>query len=160
MVFTHLACPAPRHPTLRVLWLVLLGSQVIYLVLPFVLQPAGQPSDPSFVRTVSLALGSVSAVVGVGTIVYRRRALVAPIQAGHLDPNTTEGLAKVFRPFVLNLVLTESIAIYGLFLALLSQGPRPALPFAIAAFVLMYLHRPMAPDLSPPSPGVYRPPSL
>jgi hypothetical protein len=38
--------------------------------------------------------------------VWRRRALVAPIQAGELDPNTPEGFAKVHVPFMMNLVFT------------------------------------------------------
>jgi hypothetical protein len=102
----------------------------------------------------------MSVVVAVGTLIYRRRALVEPIQAGQLDPSSKEGFAKAFTPLILNLVLTESIAIYGLVLAFLSHRPGLALPFAIGAFALMYLHRPTAPDLSPPAtPGVYRPPS-
>ena len=149
-----------QHPTLRILWIALLASQVIYLVVAFIL-PAGSAADPGTVDTLSFLLGGVAISIAAGTLVYRRRALVAPIQTGRVDPNTPEGFPKVFVPFVLNLVLSESIAIYGLVLVLLSHDPLRALPFAIGAFVLMYLHRPMAPDLVPPSTaGVYRPPSL
>lgn len=149
-----------HQTTIQLVWFALLSSQVIYLAIPFVIRFAGQPADPSFVRLLSVALGSVSLVVAIGTLIYRRRALVEPIRAGELDPSSQQGFARAFTPLILNLVLTESIAIYGLVLALLSHRPGSALPFAIGAFVLMYLHRPTAPDLSPPaSPGVYRPPS-
>ena len=148
------------YPLFRRLWSVLLRSQVIFLVVPFIL-PAGSASDLTTVRTLSLVFAGVSVVVAVGTLVYRRRALVAPIQAGQLDPNTTAGVAKAFSPFIVNLVLTESIAICGLVLALLSHQVGWALPFAAGAFALMYVHRPGSPEfLPPPAAGVYRPPSL
>ena len=108
-----------------------------------------------------LSLAGISVATAVGTVVYRRRALVVPIQSGSFDPNTAEGLAKAFTPFILNLVLTESIAIYGLVLAFLSHKPLFAFPFALGALVLMYVHRPSAPDLAPlAASGVYRPPPL
>ena len=150
-----------RHPTLRKLWLAFLASKVAYLAFAFTLGPTGQPSEPEVVRPLFLTLAAVCAAIAVGTHIYRRRFLVAPIQAGLLDPNTPEGFAKMFRPFILILALTESISIYGLVLAFISRQPLMCLPFVIPAFVLMYLHRPTAPDLSPPTTsGVYRPPPL
>jgi hypothetical protein len=150
-----------RHPTLRVLWLALLASQVIYLVVPYVAEVAGRRPDPGVLNTLTLILAGISLATGAGTIVYRRRALVDPIQAGRLDPDSPDGAAKAFSPIILNLVLTESIAIYGLVLALLSGSPSRAVPFALGAFVLMWVHRPTAPGLTPPaSAGLYRPPSL
>jgi F0F1-type ATP synthase membrane subunit c/vacuolar-type H+-ATPase subunit K len=149
------------HPTFRILWFTLLASQVIYLVVPWVVTLQGPAPDPAFVQRFAWILGGISVVTAAGTLVYRRRALVAPIQAGQLDPDSPEGMARAFTPFILNLVLTESIAIYGLVLAFLSRSPLLALPFALCAFILMFLHRPTAADLTPPSAaGVYRPPAL
>jgi hypothetical protein len=148
-----------RHPTARIVWLALLASQVLYLAVPYLVTLGGEPL-PAMARTrLFFALAAVAAVTGAGSLVYRQRALVAPIAAGRLDPRTPEGSARAFAPYVLNLVLTESIAIHGLVLALVSHERLVALPFALAAFALMAVHRPTAPDLEPPPlAGSYRPP--
>ena len=149
-----------KQPIVRILWLVLLISQVVYLVVAHIL-PRESDSSSMNVTLVSIALAVVSIGLAAFTLVWRRRMLVAPIQAGQLDPNTPEGFPKAYVPFLMNVVLTESIAVNGFVIALLSHEPVRAYPFAIAAFALMYYHRPTAPDLSPPATfGTYRPPAL
>ena len=149
-----------KQPILRILWLVLLLSQVIYLVVAHIV-PSETTSSATSVTLPSIALAIFSIGLAVFTLVWRRRMLVAPIQAGQLDPNTEEGLGRVFVPYVLTIIVTESIAINGFAIALLSREPERAYPFALAAFALMYYHRPTAPDLSPPAAsGAYRPPAL
>jgi hypothetical protein len=149
-----------RHQILVILWSALLASQVIYLYVAYIL-PDDPKTDAHNVATMTLALAVVSIAIAVGTLILRRRALVAPIQAGLFDPNSPEGLAKVFTPFMLDITLTESIATNGLVIALISHEPARAYPFAIVAFALMWVHRPWAPDLSASeNPGTYRPPAL
>jgi hypothetical protein len=149
-----------KNPIVRILWLALLVSQVIYLYVPSLL-PGDSTASPASIDLISLALAVVSIGLGAFTLVWRRRALAVPIQTGQLDPNTPEGFAKAYVPFMMNLVFTESIAINGFVIALISREPARAYPFAIAAFALMYWHRPTAPDLSPPAgSGTYRPPAL
>ena len=149
-----------KQPIARILWLVLLLSQVLYLVVAHIL-PRESSSSPTNVTLVSLVLAVFSIGLAALTVVLRRRMLIAPIQAGQLDPNTPEGFPKAYVPFMMNIVLTESISINGFVIALLSREPERAYPFAIAAFALMYYHRPTAPDLSPPAAfGTYRPPAL
>jgi len=149
-----------RNPVVRIIWIALLASQVIYLIVAF--KASGGPSvNPSVVTTFSITLAAVAIGLAVATIFLRRRALVSPIQAGKIDPNAQEGLSKILPTVLINLCFTESIAVDGLVLALVSHEPGRALPFAAGAFVLMYVHRPMAPDLSPPPEGdVYRPPPV
>lgn len=149
-----------KQPIVRILWLVLLLSQLLYLVVAHIL-PRESTVSGANVTLVSLALAVVSIGLAAFTLFWRRRMLVAPIQAGQLDPNTPEGFPKAFVPFMMNVVLTESIAVNGFVIALVSREPARAYPFAIAAFALMYHHRPTAPDLSPPVAfGTYRPPAL
>lgn len=50
--------------------------------------------------------------------------------------------ALLFTPFILRLVLNESIAISGLVLSLLSHSLTPFLPFAVIAIVLNVIGRP------------------
>ena len=149
-----------KNPIARILWYALLFSQVVYLYVPTRLA-GGSTASPESVDRISLVLAAVAIGVGVATLIVRRRMLVAPIQTGQLDPDTPEGFQKAFVPFILNLALTESIAIHGLVIALLSREPVRAWPFAVAAFALMFWHRPTAPDLSPPAgSGTWRPPAL
>jgi hypothetical protein len=150
-----------KHPTARILWLALLASQAIHLAVAFLVKTgAGAMSSLAFSR-LFFALAAVSLVTAAATILQRRHALVAPIQAGRLDPGTPEGFAKALPPYLVALALVESISIYGLVLALLAQTGWIALPFATAAFALMVVHRPTAPDLAPPAaPALHRPPPI
>ncbi|MBW2421929.1 MAG: hypothetical protein JRH19_25565 [Deltaproteobacteria bacterium] len=98
----------------------------------------------------------ISIGIGAGSLLYRRHALSGPIQSGKLDPSRPEGLEKAFLPFMINLVLSESVGIFGLVLSFLSGQPAYSIAFAAGALVLMYLHRPTARDLVPPISGSQR----
>jgi hypothetical protein len=86
----------------------------------------------------------------VGSMMYRRRALSGPIQAGELDLTDPDGQQRAYQAFMLNLVLSETVGIYGLALAFLTGNPSFSVVFSGGALLLMYLHRPTAPDLVPP----------
>jgi hypothetical protein len=135
----------------RLLWWFLVSSLFIYVVVAHVVPLPESPRSP--VTILFAALGAVSASVAVGSLLYRRHALSGPIQRGDLDPGTPDGQARAFPVFIVNLVLSESIGIYGLVLVLLSGHREYSIPFAMAATALMYAHRPTAPDLVPPPGG-------
>ena len=69
-------------------------------------------------------------------------------------------MARAFTPFVLNLVLSESIGIYGLVLSFLSADPSYVFAFGAGAIALLWVHRPTAPDLVPPPGGFHSPPPI
>jgi len=100
-------------------------------------------------------LGMISVATAIGTLLYRRHALAGPIQRGDLDLTIPQDQAKAFQVFIVNLVLSESVGIYGLVLAFLSGRGAYSIPFVLAALALMYAHRPTAPDLQPPLSGGY-----
>ena len=131
----------------KILWWMLCISQLVYIQVVYTMPPSqdlqGVPDG------IFPALLSVAIIIALGTIIYRRRALVLPIQSGQLDLNTKEGLAKAFTPFILNLVLSQAVAIYGLVLSIMSGEPGYTLGFVAAALVLMYIHRPTSIDLQP-----------
>lgn len=139
-----------NHPTLRILWWALLGSQVVYLALPLLVQTPLGSGSATVLDGVALALAVLTVVIIAGSLRYRRRALVTPIQAGQLDPRSESGLQRAMQPFIVNLALSESVAIYGLVLGLLAGGIAYQLPFALAALALTWAHRPTAPELAPP----------
>jgi hypothetical protein len=135
----------------RILWWSLVVSLLIYVVVAYV---ASVPADTQApVTALFVAFGIASVGIGIGSLSYRRHALSGPIQRRELDPASSEGRAKAFLPFILNLALSESVGIFGLVLALVSGQGSYSIPFVLAALALTYAHRPTAPDLVPPLSG-------
>ena len=132
----------------RILWWALLLSVVIYVVVAYAAEvPEVAPSavDTLLPGFVLLSLG-----IGAGSLLYRRRALAGPIQSGRLDPGTLEGQQAAFAPFIVCLILSETVGVFGLVLSLLSGDLLYSVAFSLAAIALFFLHRPTAPDLVPP----------
>ena len=133
----------------RILWFTMIVSLLIYgLVANLVVSKISRDA-PDQLALLAGILGFQSLVIAVGTLVYRRCALVNPIQSGQIDINTPAGQAKAFTPFILNLTLTQSVGIFGLVLAMLSGQAEYYYPFMVGALVLMVLHRPSASALNP-----------
>ena len=129
--------PAQVKRTNRILWLALLASHVVYVAvnLSGVVRTREEPLDlPVF----PIALAVVALATGVGSHLYWRRASGAgrPIHSSPPDP------AASFTSYMLAWVFDESIAIYGLMLGLLAFPVDVWVPFSLAAFVLMLVHRP------------------
>lgn len=139
--------------THRLIWWALVASIGIYAAVAYTMAGALPPRDGTQIHVLAAALGVVSITVGMVTIFIRGRMLVGPIKRGELDPRTPAGLQRAFVPFMVCLVLSESVAIYGLVLALLSGRSLYAAPFLMIAIVLLLIHRPTAPELVPPRSG-------
>ena len=135
-------------PTNTIVWAALCVSQVIYVVVAFLTPP--QPASQDVLTTMFPPLLLIAVLLASGTIWWRRRALVQPIQSGELDLETPQGQGKAFTALILNLVLSESVAIYGLVLTFLSNDIRYVIGFVAAGLVLMFIHRPFAAALQPP----------
>jgi hypothetical protein len=127
------------------IWAMLCLSQAIYILVGFHKPPSPSPQDVSSTMFPPLLL--VAGGLAAGTVWWRRRALVRPIERGDLDPGTPEGQARAFPAFLINLVLSESVAIYGLVLTFLSDDVRYVVGFVGAGLTLMFIHRPFAPEL-------------
>jgi hypothetical protein len=132
----------------RVLWWSLVASLLVYVLVANVASAPANSDVP--IGPLATAFFLLSCGVGVGTLVYRRRALSGPIQSGALDPTTPAGAQKAFTPFIVNLALSESVGIFGLVLSLLSGNPLFCAGFSAGAIALMVVHRPTASDLVPP----------
>ncbi|MBW2312624.1 MAG: hypothetical protein JRH10_00430 [Deltaproteobacteria bacterium] len=139
--------------TTRLLWASLVASQFIYVLLAWLVELP--PRDGEVLALLTPVLCVMALATAVGTIFYRRHALVGPIQSRTLDLTKPAGFAKAFQPFMLNLVLSESIGIYGLFLAFLSGEVGFSAFFGSAAVAMLWHHRPTSPELVPPM-GDYR----
>lgn len=143
------------NATNRLIWWALLSAIVVYGVVSFTVAPSLDVAVDTDVRLVAVALGVVSLSTAVATIFIRGRMLVGPIQRGDLDPRRPEDMQRAFVGFLLCMVLTESIGIYGLVVALLSGNGIGSVPFLAVAFGLMLVHRPTAGDLRPPAGGAH-----
>jgi hypothetical protein len=141
------------NTTNRLIWWALIASIGIYAAVAYMIAGVQEPRDGTYVHVMAAALGVVSMTIAVVTIFIRGRMLVGPIKRGELDPRTPAGLQRAFVPFLLCLVLSESVGIYGLVLALLSGISLYAAPFLVIATVLLLIHRPTAPELVPPRSG-------
>lgn len=130
------------------LWIALCVSQLIYILVVYIKTPTESPQDVS--QTMFPPLLVVAVIISIGTIFYRKRALVEPIQSGSIDLSTDAGVGKGFTPFILNLVLSQSVGIYGLVLSFLSGEIQYVVGFVAASLALMYIHRPMSPQLQAP----------
>ena len=134
--------------TCRALWWALVVSLFINVLVAYLVPLPVDLRAPIELLTPLFAAATLA--IAVGTVVYRRRALADPIQSGQLDPRTPAGFQQAFRPFIINLLLSESVGIYGLLLVFLSGDPDYSVAFTAVALVLMYVHRPTALDLIPP----------
>ena len=129
----------------KLIWWVLFLAPLHYVPTIYAIRHTDTPHEASGLLVVGALLLTVG--IAVGTILLRRRALVDRIQSGAVDLSTPEGPGKLFTPFVLNLVLSESVAIIGLGLSFLAKQPLYTVGFLAASLSLMYVHRPTAPAL-------------
>lgn len=133
--------------TTRLLWACMVSAVVIYVAVAYFVDIS---PPTSHVDTLMLPMFALAATgIAAATLVIRRRQLLLPIQSREIDLTTPQGMTQAFTPFILCLVLSEAIAIFGLVLAFLSGEPAYALAFSTASLVLLYIHRPTAPDLNP-----------
>jgi F0F1-type ATP synthase membrane subunit c/vacuolar-type H+-ATPase subunit K len=129
--------PAQARRTNWALWAALLVAQVVYVGIA-ASGVAGRSRTSPPADVFSIALG----VVGIGTAIGAHlcwRHSRGASRAAHEPPPSPQ---QAFTFFLLACVLDESIAIYGLVLALLGAPVETWAPFSAAAFALLLLHRP------------------
>ena len=129
--------PTQAKRTNRILWLTLFASQLVYVALA--LSGAVQVrTEPLNLPVFPIALAIVAAVTAAASHFSWRRASGAgdPVHTPRPHPSAS------FTFYILAWVLDESIAIYGLVLALLAFSVGAWAPFSLTAFVLIILHRP------------------
>ncbi len=129
--------PRQAARTRQIIWLTLLVSQLIYvaIILSGAIQTRAEPVDnPVF----PIVLGMVAATTAVASHVFWRRATGAG-RALHVAPPQP---AAAFTSFLLAWVLDESIAIYGFVLSVMAFSAGTWVPFSLAGFALLLVHRP------------------
>ena len=126
--------PEQARRTNQVLWIALMLSQAIYGLVALLV---AEPRD-GVVAAMPLVLAAVGVASGVGAHLSWRRATGAG-RALHAEPVR---LADRFRGYLIAWVLDESIAVFGLMLALLGFRSTTWAPFLAAGMARMLVHRP------------------
>ncbi|HTM22311.1 MAG TPA: hypothetical protein VL172_17445 [Kofleriaceae bacterium] len=146
--------------TLRILHGALMFSQVVYVVIAYVVtrQPQDHPPD-RFAWTIGhdplssplvLAFGAVALLTTAALPTLRPRLLPARQPAAGLEdpigpldsPAAARALSRLRSGQILTWALCESIAIWGLVLAMLSWELWPVLPFVGLGLVNMLAYQP------------------
>lgn len=151
--------------TPRILWFALLNATFIYAVIGFVVEPVDSVLDPRWLVTlIVLSIGT-----GLGSILIGKRLRLQAYRNAKLeieevpDPNAESMFrdappmvrqfanpdavmrrlgALSFTSFILELALSESVAIFGLMAAILGAEPLVWLPFTAAGAALIAIRFP------------------
>lgn len=132
----------------KLLWWVICVSSILFIYVSYAI--GHFDTDQHAVDRLFPALLLLSLVIAAGTTYWRKRALVDPIQSGQVDLNSPEALEKLLTPFLLNLVLSQAVTIFGFLLFWLSNEPLYTVGFVAGSLTLMYVHRPTAAELQAP----------
>lgn len=126
----------------RVLWLTLLLSQAVYVVV-IVSGVARTAEEPPDLPVLPIALAVVAVTTAFGAHLSWKRAAGAgrPAHSSPPDPASSLNFSLVAW------VLDESIGVFGLTLGIMAFPPRVWGPFSLAAWALMFIHRPSRPPL-------------
>ncbi len=141
--------PTQTRQAIRIFWLTLLASQVVYVavIVGLDMRSRREPVDaPALLTTLAV----VSVAMGLGAHFSWRRASGAERPTPFSPTPPSSPLYRLLPPFyrllppfyLLAWLLDESIAICGLILGFLAFSPGVWIPFSLAAFVLMLIHRP------------------
>jgi len=120
-----------------ILWGALLGTQLVYVALA-ASGLARIRQEPLDLPVLPIAFGGVALTTAVLSHIFWRRASGAGRALHERGPEPVAAQTG----YLVAWVCDESVAIYGLVLALLAFGPGTWLAFSGAGLALMLLHRP------------------
>jgi len=126
--------------SLQIIWVALLLSVGMYVGMAFLViaRGSGAPDSPIPIATLEPALALMSlACLGAAYFVPPMlfRTALGKQDVAALD--LPKLVAISFTPWVVRLAMSETVAIFGLVLAMLSQRPMKIVPFAVLAVLAM-----------------------
>jgi F0F1-type ATP synthase membrane subunit c/vacuolar-type H+-ATPase subunit K len=121
---------------LRALWTAYFTAVGVYGLVLVMLPADGAVAVPAPLRWALMALA-----VGIAALTFRLRAAfaAAPFPPGS---DRAQALVRLQTRCIVTWALCEAVAIFGLVLGFLGRDLTEFLPFAGAAAVLLYAHRP------------------
>ena len=151
--------------TPRILWFALLMATFIYAAVGFVVAPKDLTIDPTILVVLGvLAIGTGTGAFVMGGMLRRQGYAGAQFEVEEVpDPNAetmfrdspptvrrfanpervrSRLAALSFTPFILELALSEAVAIFGLVAAMLGAEPMTWLPFTALGAILIAIRFP------------------
>lgn len=136
---------APNLRTVRIIWLALLISVLLYGVLAMVVRPAEQPlsGTPAIFVLHVIAIPALLGAYLVPKFLDRGAADEALRDAMTTPPSDNPSVPpKLFVGLIARWAMLESVAIFGLMAALLGGDPRLFFPLGIVSVAGMLLSYP------------------
>jgi len=127
---------------LWVLWAAFAALLGLELAFAYFVPSRLHPWYDAQASVAGFVLALLSLVAGVGTFTLRESLALREIRQGALDPSTPAGLARVRGMLLVLWTLCLVIGLLGCGLAYGAASPRAALPYVVAAAVLLVLHAP------------------
>jgi F0F1-type ATP synthase membrane subunit c/vacuolar-type H+-ATPase subunit K len=127
---------------LRVMWLAFASAPLLYGVVVLLRTRMAVPDAVPVVAVAGPVLIAVALAAALGSIWWRRRYLDQVATRRASAPPAVELVAAQRLACLVAWAMSETVAIAGLVLALLSANPRAYPPFLAASLALFYLHRP------------------
>lgn len=131
--------------TIVSIWVFFLSAIIIYVGLSYILIQTPNNTISNLFPLYAV-IGILSLVCAVISVVLRLKLINHAIASGTLLPNTEEGTKKIHTYLIIIWAITESIAIYGLILAILAGKFLLCLPCAIVSFAIMIYQHPFIED--------------
>jgi hypothetical protein len=130
---------------LRVIWITFVVAVVVYAPIPWLIVSAGADTAAAPPPGVRSGLRFAALGAGASSFVAKRwwtNSLLAAVRSVHAAGGAADVWARLRAGCLIVWALSESVALIGLASALIARRPLEAVPMAVAAVVLLYLHRP------------------
>ncbi len=136
-------------PTLTLLWMAFLMTQILFCLVPWVAAMNQQPVQTPpwamvlpLIALMDLALGSV-----LSRVLLTRAGQALRTQSGTTRPSDTDVLRAGFTALLIRWALFEFVTLIGMFHALLAMQPLIVVPYAAAATLGILISVPRAASL-------------
>lgn len=126
---------------ITVLWGSFLAAPLIYIGISTFLAQQMQPIGSVFMPLL-IGLGCVSLGLAVVSVFLRLRLVLEPLQKGLEKKASADGVNPIRTPLIITWALVETIAVFGLILAILGAKMVYCLPFCGVSFFLFFFHHP------------------
>lgn len=130
---------------LRVMWIAFLVAVGLYAPVPYFVVTEGFDRAAPLPAGVRSGLHFAALGAAVSSFAARRwwtNSLLAALGSEGATPARADVWARLRAGCVITWALSESVALLGFALAMIARRPIDGVPFAAAAAVLLYLHRP------------------
>ena len=130
---------------LQLIWIAFLAMVVAYLPLPWLIVDTGIDSAPLPPVGIGSGLNFAALGAGASSFVARRwwiNSLRASLESSRDAPTAASPWARLRIGCLITWALSETVALLGVALGIVSRQPLESVAPIVAAGLLLYLHRP------------------